>query len=355
MANYCMHCGTVLQPRFGLCPHCNREQLNEMISNSRGQVGFGVAQPAFATAVSQPISVVQAPRVRERRKHKSLLKILIAMVMTVVLLGVSLVTMGIYSIRQGTTEEALVRMVENAELSDLIALLGEDAEPGFYAPIKDYVLKNTGLSITNTTIDRVLEASELKYYLAEKVAEYAGDLYNGTENFALEQKQVYNLLRANRMEMQKALGVGLSDEVLNQMAEMLVNQGLFDQISTAMLKDTMPKVYYSLRFGLSYGAIAVLLAVACMIFVAMLRLDFSLGVLGGGVALAVTGGLFALPALLTRLSPVVLTTLVSNQFLQSAIMGFLNTNLIFSLLVFSVGMALILVRASILLLCKLFH
>lgn len=362
MANYCMHCGLVLHPDFGLCPRCDRERLNQVIQLGRGQAHSGYAVPAFAGSVAQPAVVRQAPKVIEKaepvkrkRKHKSLLKILISTVMTVMLLGTCLAAMGVFSVRQATTEEALTDMAENAELSDLIALLGADAEVKFYAPIKDYILENTGIRVNNSTIDRVLEASELKYYLAEKAAAYARDLYDGTERFAISQKEIFTLLRANREDMEKVLRISLSDDLLGQMADILANQEFSQQIGTAMLKKSAPKVYYSLHFGLSYSAIAVLLAVAAIIFLAMLRLDFSLGILGGGTALAVTGGLFALPALLIKLSPALLKTLVGNGFLQSAIIGFLNTNLIFSLLIFSIGMAIILVRASVLMLCKLFR
>ncbi len=361
MANYCIHCGTVLHYEFGLCPRCNREQLNRLIGGRPAQAfgGYAAPQPAFANqaAVAQPIQVVTktAEPIKQKRKHKSIFKVLLAMVMTVVLLGVGLGAMGIFAVRQATTEEALLTVVDDAELSDLIALLGSNAEPKFYGPIKDYVKKNTGISLTNDTIDRLLAASELKYYLAEKTADYVNDIYNGTENFSLEQKDVYRLLRANREEMEAVVKVSLSDDVLGQIADVLANQEITKQIGTAVLKENMPKTYYGLRFGLSYTAVAVLLAVAAMIFVAMLRLDFSLGILGCGVALTVTGGLFALPALLFKFTPTLLQTLVGNSFLQSAIMSFLNSNLLVSLLIFTVGIALLLVRASVLLLCKLFR
>lgn len=370
MENYCINCGTVLHPEFRLCPHCNRERLNQLISARRLQAfvpqQMPQSMPAFANQaavvhpmpISQPVKTVERqaqPIQKTQRKRKPILKILLAMVMTVVLLATSLVTLGIFSIRQATSEESLSAMVEGAEISDVISLLGADSETVFYGPIKAYVLENTGLKITNPIIDRVLEASELKYYLAEKAAVYAKDLYDGTDNFSFSQKEVYTLLRANRTEIEKVVKVSLSDEVLQEMADMLVNEELTEQIRVSVLKNKAPQVYYSLHFGLSYSAIAVLLAIAAMIWIAMLKLDFSLGFLGGGVALAVTGGLFALPGLLIKLSPGLLNTLLGNSFLQSVITGFLNTNLLVYLFIFTVGMAMILIRASILLLCKLFR
>jgi len=370
MENYCINCGTVLHPEFRLCPHCNRERLNQLISARRLQAfvpqQMPQSMPAFANQaavvhpmpISQPVRTVERqaqPIQKTQRKRKPLLKILLAMVMTVVLLATCLVTLSIFSIRQATSEESLSAMVEGAEISDVISLLGADSETVFYGPIKAYVLENTGLKITNPIIDRVLEASELKYYLAEKAAVYAKDLYDGTDNFSFSQKEVYTLLRANRTEIEKVVKVSLSDEVLQEMADMLVNEELTEQIRVSVLKNKAPQVYYSLHFGLSYSAIAVLLAIAAMIWIAMLKLDFSLGFLGGGVALAVTGGLFALPGLLIKLSPGLLNTLLGNSFLQSVITGFLNTNLLVYLFIFTVGMAMILIRASILLLCKLFR
>ncbi len=355
MANYCMHCGLVLHPGYGLCPRCNREQLNQLIYTRRTQTGYVPPQTIYAdrAAAVQPVIVQQVPKAAVKHKRKPLLKSIVAMLLTAVLLGLCLGAMGIFAVRQATTEESLTAMVENCELSDLLALLGEDAQAGFYLPIQNYVLENTGIRLNQATMDKLLAASELKYYLAEKTADYAKDLYNGTDTFSLDQKEVYRLLRANRKEMEKLIKVSLSDDVLGQMAETLTNQDLVKQISTVILKENTPYIYYSLHFGLSYSAIAVLLAVAALLFFAMLRLDFSLGILGGGIALAVPGGLLALPALLIKLSPALLGTLVGNGFLQAAITGFLNTNLIFSLLIFSVGMALILVRASILLICRL--
>ena len=370
MENYCINCGTVLHPEFRLCPHCNRERLNQLISARRLQAfvpqQMPQSMPAFANQaavvhpmpISQPVRTVERqaqPIQKTQRKRKPLLKILLAMVMTVVLLATCLVTLSIFSIRQATSEESLSAMVEGAEISDVISLLGADSETVFYGPIKAYVLENTGLKITNSIIDRVLEASELKYYLAEKAAVYAKDLYDGTDDFSFSQKEVYMLLRANRTEIEKVVKVSLSDEVLQEMADMLVNEELTEQIRVSVLKNKAPQVYYSLHFGLSYSAIAVLLAIAAMIWIAMLKLDFSLGFLGGGVALAVTGGLFALPGLLIKLSPGLLNTLLGNSFLQSVITGFLNTNLLVYLFIFTVGMAMILIRASILLLCKLFR
>ncbi len=370
MENYCINCGTVLHPEFRLCPHCNRERLNQLISARRLQAfvpqQMPQSMPAFANQaavvhsmpISQPVRTVERqaqPIQKTQRKRKPLLKILLAMVMTVVLLATCLVTLSIFSIRQATSEESLSAMVEGAEISDVISLLGADSETVFYGPIKAYVLENTGLKITNPIIDRVLEASELKYYLAEKAAVYAKDLYDGTDNFSFSQKEVYTLLRANRTEIEKVVKVSLSDEVLQEMADMLVNEELTEQIRVSVLKNKTPQIYYSLHFGLSYSAIAVLLAIAAMIWIAMLKLDFSLGFLGGGVALAVTGGLFALPGFLIKLSPGLLNTLLGNSFLQSVITGFLNTNLLVYLFIFTVGMAMILIRASILLLCKLFR
>lgn len=373
MEKYCINCGTVLHPEFRLCPHCNRERLNQLI-NARRMQSFGTfvpppmpqSVPAFANqaAVVHPMPISQPARTvaretktvqKTQRKRKPLLKVLLAMVMTAVLLAMGLLTVGIFSIRQATTEESLSVMVEGAEISDVISLLGADSETVFYGPIKAYVLENTGLKITNHTIDRVLEASELKYYLAEKAAVYAKDLYDGTDNFALSEKEVYTLLRANRTEIEKVVKVSLSDEVLQEMADMLVNEELTEQIRVSLLKEKAPQVYYSLHFGLSYSAIAVLIAIAAMIWIAMLKLDFSLGFLGGGVALAVTGGLFAIPGLLIKLSPGLLNTLLGNSFLQSAVTGFLNTNLLVYLLIFTIGLAMILIRASVLLLCKLFR
>ncbi len=356
MANYCMHCGTVLHPDFGLCPHCNRDRLNQMIYTQRTQAGFGPPQAVFADGIPavQPVTVRQQPKTVEKPTRKPLLKIIVASMLTVVLLCLCLTATGIFTVRQATTEEALTEMVANAELSDLLGLMGEQAETGFYTPIKEYVLKNTGIRLKNATVDSLLEASGLKYYLAEQTAVYAKDLYNGTNNFSLKQKDIYRLLRANRREMENEIKISLSDDVLGQLAEVLANQKLIEKIGTEVLKETAPQVYYGLHFGLSYSAIAVLLAVAAVIFFAMLHLDFSLGILGCGVALTITGGLLALPALLLKLTPTLLNTLVGNHFLQSAITVFLNTNLIFSLLVFTVGVTMLLVRASILLLCKLF-
>ncbi len=350
MANYCIHCGTVLHPEYGLCPHCNGQRLNQMIYAARAY-GPG-PQQAFASqpAVAQPIPVVH---VTEKKKRKPLLKILTAAVMTVLLLALCLVAMGIFSIRQATTQAALTTMVESAEISDIVALLGPNGEKLVYGPIKSSVLETTGLHVKNQTIDEVLEAAGFQYYLAEKGAVYAKDIYDGTDNFAFRQKEIETLLRSNRKEMEKVLKISLSDDMLSQMADMLANHELTEQITLSLLKEKMPQIYYGLHFGLSYGAIAVLLAVAAMIWLSMLRMDFSLGILGGGVVLTVTGGILAIPALLIRLMPTLLTSLVSNGFLQSVIAGFLETNLIFSLLILSVGMALILVRASVLLLGKL--
>ncbi len=352
MANYCIHCGTVLHPRFGLCPRCNRERLNQLIYQERGY-GTIVRQssvPAYAQPAAIPVqqpsqTVCRNIAVSGQRRHKPVYKIVLTAILSFVLLMTGFVSMGIVGIRQITSESTLIDIAENAAFSDLTGLLPGDVQKQIYDPVRNYILENTGISLSNGQINSIMDASGYPVYLAEKAAEYATDLYDGTDSFSLSEKEVYRLLRANREEMEAVIKTNMDNASLEQMAKLLANQRWIEMISPAAVKDNTPGVYYSLHFGLSYGAAALFAVVAVMLWLGMLSADFSLGILGGGTALATAGGLFAVPALVVKLSPALLDSLVSNRLLHGLIAAFLQGIFPVSAVVFLAGLTLLLLRA----------
>ena len=97
-------------------------------------------------------------------------------------------------------------------------------------------------------------------------------------------------MRENKSEIERIFGVSVSSDDLNSVTERLFDESNeLTVITGEELADRVPAVFYAVRYGLSYFAVAVLAVFCLTVFIIMAFTNFSLTGWLCGVTMSLAG------------------------------------------------------------------
>lgn len=322
------------------CPNCGR-------SFGDGQ-NFCSACGSALTAAEVPAETPAAePRVREEKPPRErkkvgagrrILAVLLCLLLSVFLLAPAL---G-FAVRRATAEDGLCAVLGGIDLAetrvdpyfddvDVALTLGE--------------MLSEDLRLDAEPLEKVLNSSAVKNFLARQLAQIFDDIYAGRTRYALSAEELVEEMTEGKIARTlKKEGMALSAAEAAEVSRMLHQYGADDFFSRDMLADEAPEALRLVRTAFGTPTLIALLLVALVLMVLLFavnrgRADLSFGDIGG-TALAV-GLLLTAAALFPRLLPEQwLVLCADNELAAAAAGGALYYNLIPSLILFGAGLLL---------------
>lgn len=229
----------------------------------------------------------------------------------------------IYQARDASTKDWISNYLEKVSASDWIGL------DGVREAVEDWLrglspeLKNLRYDPSDETeeIDRLIDEANVKEFAAEHLASYLADLFSGASGTAFEAEDISDLMAENseifdeqlndmvdelygsRSGLNIRLTRGNRNSLAKQVISLMEDAGVYDYLDTDTIKNTLPAVYYGLRYGLSYIAGGLCLVLAILIFICLVKtLKSGLRATSrAGIVLMILGGALTLLALFPKL------------------------------------------------------
>ncbi len=390
--HFCTVCGTPLDEQTGTCPQCTKpvEPVAAPVAESAPvDTGAGETEVLFVAdgeAEVQPeadATVVLTPEMNEAElpvespvdfgavppipaapeavvpaaPQKSRVgKTILSVVLSVLLFVVSLLSVGLVCIRHTTsrgTIEAALNQIDLVEVIDYVYTESGFAEEGidtFAECLSKYREDKYGYSISEKQLEKFIEKSTLKEFMAEKVADYVGDLLSGTDDFEITKSEINDFLHDNERVIEVCFNTRISDvanDELDELVDWLVDDEdleLFSDIKPSELLGDGSAAFYAVTFGTTYFTLAILLALVVLCLVGMGLNDLSQGAMGSGIVFTAIGGLLTAGTLVVLGLPTLLKSAIGNAVLASVLADILLENLVVFASVLGLGILLLVVR-----------
>lgn len=289
------------------------------------------AAPAVAVAEAPPASPVSAPqeppapqeKIRRGGEKISAIRKIGAFFLCIPLFLFLLIPAVIYQVRDTSTEAWLSNYLDKVSLSDQIDLdeIGYAIEE--WLQELDPELEDVELDLreAGSEIDRFIRNAKIREFAARRLAAYLNDIYSGASSAVLTEDDISGLMDDNSalindqlsemvdelfgadsgisIRLTRAERADLAERIFGE----LEDSGAYAYLHTNTLREELPALYYTLRFGLSYIAAGLSLILAAAIFFCLAKtLKSALRAANrAGIVLIVLGGLLTLLALVPKM------------------------------------------------------
>lgn len=301
------------------------------------------AAPAVAVAEAPPAPPVSAPqeppapqdvsatqeppapqeKIRRGGEKISAIRKIGAFFLCIPLFLFLLIPAVIYQVRDTSTEAWLSNYLDKVSLSDQIDLdeIGYAIEE--WLQELDPELEDVELDLreAGSEIDRFIRNAKIREFAARQLAAYLNDIYSGASSAVLTEDDISGLMDDNSalindqlsemvdelfgadsgisIRLTRAERADLAERIFGE----LEDSGAYAYLHTNTLREELPALYYTLRFGLSYIAAGLSLILAAAIFFCLAKtLKSALRAANrAGIVLIVLGGLLTLLALVPKM------------------------------------------------------
>ncbi len=303
------------------------------------------APRAVAPAAPNVKKAKKAKKVK-KEKNKSSGSRALTVFMCVFLFLFSFLAVELAAVRSTiTNEDNIELLLDDAEVSDILSLMGDEYKEDFYDTLIEFIYNETGAEVTKRSLEKVVKESSVKVFLVDKLVTYIDDILYSDNNFDLTQREIRKLLNKNSDVIEEELGAEVSEEVLDAIADWLVNEDAVEKFMPSGLKRSYPAAYYGINIGLSPVAIILLCILCLLIIFVMIRNSASQAALGSGIVLMIVGGLNLLVSVMAIWMPDVGESLMGNFIMGSAFNVCFSSNIVMFAIIVGVGLIAIVTRA----------
>ncbi|MCR4936401.1 MAG: hypothetical protein K5990_07990, partial [Oscillospiraceae bacterium] len=217
--------------------------------------------------------------------------------------------LGVYVVRQSTTEEGLNSLLADVRLSEIPAgdvIRGADPQQTVAGWLGDKLFAlSKKLDFTTEAVADFLDRSTLKTAAAKAVADVCHDWFAGSGEHSLGKNEYSAMIVDNQGLFEDVFHKELPTELTPMLADVLVSSGLPTLPSQATLREAQPNLSFVLQYGFSWITVIVLLLLAVLVLLLMCKLARGLlrPLRSLGILLCILGGLTALAAGFARLLP----------------------------------------------------
>lgn len=273
---FCSHCGAPLEEDALFCPDCGEkvEEAPELQEPAGAEAPVASEEPVApempAPAVAQP-PVPVADTKKPRKKPHIALRILlqfVSFVLCVCMTAGLLAAVALGDVHMLTSEGGINRIINalfaapssaaprpvagavggyrglpdlgDVQIPEDVLTGGADAEN--VNALVEFIYNTLQarseepLPITREQLQNFIEKSTVNKYLSEKLAGYAEDFINGTENTTITTDEVMTLLEENKALIHQEFGVELTPEMEQQITA-TVNKVVVEQDISTTIRD----------------------------------------------------------------------------------------------------------------------
>ena len=364
MANFCGKCGTGLDTATGLCPNCDREQLNAMAtenvvtstSNFCPYCGSTINQQTGmcpnpncsnggtdAFVASVPQDTVES---KPKKNKPTALTTIITILLSICLFITSLFAIVIYDVRNAVKDDNVESLLDNIQATDLLdntKFATNNDLDRFY----NNMSSKYGIEMADHQLNNFIDRSTVKEFIADKVADFCEDFFDDDAELKITKREVVNLLQRNSSVIKDEFGVYLMDSEIQEIADWIFNEDELVIISSTTLKDSSPALYYILTIGFSYVTMAVFIILSALIIFFMIKNSLSQAACGIGIDFIIWGGLSGLVAMLAAWITPLWETICGDSFIGMIAGNFMAVNALISVILLVLGVALLVTRGLI--------
>ena len=260
----------------------------------------------------------------------------------------SLLAITLLTVRNATSEEhlqtSLEAMLTEADLTqmpaaDLVSDAYEDESMAEYIAReikKNYVVE---VDVEAEDVQKFLENSTIIPFLAEKLSGLADDVRNDSRGAGITKKDISDLMWDNQKQIEKLVGVQMSQKDVDSVINSLNKEGLLEDLSAKAMKSEDPAVYAGAQVLLSdwtiIGLFVLIFGMAVLIAMGyrwnICRTCGSLGVtlmVSGGIFLLLCGASYILAMAWNSMISYLIRMVVSGSLLSSVLFFVLGAILV---------------------------
>lgn len=307
------------------------------------------APPAKPTQAQKTAKKAKKQKPQKQPKPKKEKKVsagtvIITVLMSIFLFVFTLVGVVLFSVRQFANEDSIEQIIDDVAISDILGIMGEDYRDSFYDTLGDFIKEETGEEISPKKLEKMVEGTTIKPFIAGKLTDYVNDFLYDEKNFELSEKEIQKLMNKNSKAIEEELGAEVSEEVLNAIADWLVNEDTVENLRPATLKKDQPVAYYAINVGLSWITLILIAIVILLCIVTMLRNSLSQAAIGGGVVFIILGGLTSIAAVITIWMPSLISGFLGGDLIGAVVQAFFSSNIIVFAVILAVGILALVAR-----------
>lgn len=305
--------------------------------------------PAKPTQAQKTAKKAKKEKPQKQKKPKKEKKVsagtvIITVLMSIFLFVFTLVGVVLFSVRQFANEDTMEQIIENVDISDILGIMGEDYKDSFYDTLGDFIKQETDTEISPKKLEKLVEGTTIKPFLAGKLNDYVNDFLYDEDNFDITEKEMRKLMKKNAKVIEEELDAEVSEEVLDAVANWLVNEDTIESFMPATLKKDQPVAYYAINISLSWITLVLIAIIILLCIVTMLRNSASQAAIGGGVVCIILGGLTSVAALITIWMPSLIGRFIGGDLIAAVVESFLSANIIIFAAVLAVGILALVAR-----------
>lgn len=228
MDKFCGQCGALINTDTGHCENCYDIVQSKQTNNKKGAIVL-----------------------------TSLFCIFVLLFMTVSTVKLSLTDNSLYGIAD---------KVQYTDICEKITVYDENGdERRFNEYLKEYFKTNIGITIEDESLSDLIDKSTIKNFFALQAYIYTQDLFYNSQTFRLSSNDVFYLLKNNKALIVDKYNVTVSDDVLLNISEWIVDDKSVQYISPMYVKYSFPVLTTVIQIVFSPAMLFVL--VLCIIII----------------------------------------------------------------------------------------
>lgn len=328
MSKFCPRCGTELNDTQQYCHGCGSAFYAPEAP---------APEPAFQPAKSQP-----RPTKRTRSVGAVLLCILLYGCCVGFILLMNLRTLTSQTVLQNTMENVVMN-VDLTEIPAAEVIANADPDTSMAQWIADSIEKSyvVDVDIDENDVQEFLEDSSILPFIAEKASAYMDGIRTGSEDAAISEEELEDLLWDNRDEIEDLVGIPLTQSDVDKVVNQASSKGMLQAFQPQQLEQNVPAVYNVAQVGLSNGlliGLVLLMLVLSVLVAACYRWNFGQACGSVGITLTVSSGFFVVVSLVGQL-----LSNSGNSLVMYVVKSILQSCMGVSLTIFILGVILIVV------------
>lgn len=293
MDRFCGNCGAEIDSVSGLCPNCDSEKTIDTDNKTDEQNASSCNTCVVTEFVNSEPAAEEKP-VKVRFKG---LQVTVTVLLSICLFITSFCAVLIYGVRNSVKEDNAEELFNNVSAMNL-AKATEGAVnsevDAFFKNLQD----NYNIKMTESKLDKFIQKSTIKPYVAELVSSTAEDFFDGELELTISKSEIVNQLQKNSRLIEKEFDVRLTFFDFEQIADWFFEGDKYDVIENDEFMNEYPAAYYGIRLGLSYITMTVLIVLSVLIIVLMIRNSSSQALCAIGVDFVIIGLISSVSAML---------------------------------------------------------
>ena len=330
MAKFCGKCGARLDVQTCLCPNCDREKL---------MVNVEEVVPPYEMKIME-VGYDVATETAKKSKLKAVMT-LITILLSICFFCTSLLAIGILGVRNAAKSKNIEKMLERISFTEIVENnYDEDNLESFYA----YINKSAGMEIGTYQINKFINNSTIKEFVADKLATFCADFFVEEGKLSINKYELIDFIKENANVLQNEFSIETFDFNIESIVDWILYDREIVLFDSATIKDNNPAFYYALRVGLSYVSIGFWIALSLLILYFLIKNNLSQAACSVGSSFIIFGTVIGLLFVISIWLPEVWNNVFENYTLNVFVKSYMQGNQIMGAILIGSGISILVIR-----------